>query len=109
MPSKDETYRWHFVLQADQCWSWKRLGDDGSVDETSETCADFGKAVAHALRHGFNPRRHLWIVDHHQWHEWNVPGKSPALFQPAPSLTDMGSLTRTLLPQVPRESAVKHR
>ena len=80
MPSKDEpSRRWHFVLQANECWTWERLAGDGSIDQVSETCADFGKAVAHALRHGFKPGSHQWTVDHHQWVSCYAPGKVPSL------------------------------
>jgi hypothetical protein len=54
--------RWSFFLHPDGCWTWLLGGDGGMPDQVSEPCTNFGMVVADAVRHGFNPERHLWAV-----------------------------------------------
>jgi len=59
--------RWSFFLHPDGCWTWVLGGGDGMADQISGRCANFGMVVADAVRHGFNPERHLWSVSHRDW------------------------------------------
>ena len=59
------TARWQFVMHQDpygEVWTWRRLMFDGSIEFTSEPHADFGKAVIDAVRNGFQPKQHPWVV-----------------------------------------------
>ena len=61
------TVRWSFRLHPDGCWTWLLGGADGVPDQVSESCPNFGMAIADAVRHGFNPERHLWAIAHRDW------------------------------------------
>ena len=50
---------------------------DGTVDPVAGTPADFGKAVAEALRLGFDPERHTWVIEHRHWATRYAPGATP--------------------------------
>ena len=54
--------RWKFVQESEKQWVWHRLKDDGELVETSQSLPDFGAAIWDALRGGFSPKKHSWVV-----------------------------------------------
>lgn len=50
---------------------------DGTANPVSGPHADFGKAVAEALRLGFDPEGHVWVVEHRHWATHYAPGARP--------------------------------
>jgi hypothetical protein len=55
---------WQFVCHDDgaEAWSWRRAGPDGGIEASSEPMQNYGKAVADAIRHGFQPKSDSWTV-----------------------------------------------
>jgi hypothetical protein len=71
---------WQFVQRrsgSTETWVWLRLRADGPVEETSRPHENFGKAVADALAHGFQPRRDSWETRAGEWITKFAPGKAP--------------------------------
>jgi hypothetical protein len=58
--------QWQFVVHkngANETWTWRRSGLDGTLLEVStDVHATYGKVINDAIRHGFQPRREAWIV-----------------------------------------------
>ena len=57
--------RWHvieFTRSIDNRWSWRRLLTDGSIDTLSEPFEDYGNCVYDAIKNGFRPALHHWVV-----------------------------------------------
>ena len=50
---------------------------DLEAEPASGPQADFGKAVAEALRLGFDPERDVWVVEHRHWATHYAPGARP--------------------------------
>ena len=55
---------WQFVCHDDgtEAWTWRRAGPDGLLEASSEPMQNYGKAVADAIRHGFQPKVDSWTV-----------------------------------------------
>lgn len=55
---------WQFVCHDDgaEAWTWRRAGPDGLLEASSEPMQNYGKAVADAIRHGFQPKTDSWTV-----------------------------------------------
>lgn len=57
--------RWQFIedREADRaCWTWCVLLLDGTIERQSQRFNTYGAAVGDAIRHGFRPSQHHWIV-----------------------------------------------
>lgn len=57
--------RWQFVedTQApDTSWTWRVLLLDGTIQTHSQRFKSYGAAVGDAIRNGFRPSQHHWIV-----------------------------------------------
>jgi hypothetical protein len=63
-------------------WTWRRLGVDGSIEQTSAPLGDFGAAVGDALKHGFSPKTQHWIVKSKDWTTHFHPGDTPISITP---------------------------
>jgi hypothetical protein len=63
-------------------WAWQRLKIDGSIELTSSPLSDFGTAVADALKHGFRPKEHHWIVKSKSSVTHFHPGQTPVSVRP---------------------------
>jgi hypothetical protein len=83
MPDNDRI-RWNFIHQGDGRWIWQRARVAGTTDWISEVHADFGKLVADAVRHGFIPERHFWVVTQKRWSTHFAPGAAPTTVVPGP-------------------------
>jgi hypothetical protein len=87
---------WKFVqcrTGSRETWAWERsCADDGTVEEMSPLHGSFGKAVADALDHGFQPRRESWETRAGDWITRFTPGKSPLSMRevPLPGLPAVG-------------------
>jgi hypothetical protein len=71
---------WQFVLHRDgssETWVWRRADRDGALEEMSPPHDNFGKAIADALAHGFQPRRQLWETRSGNWITRFTPGRAP--------------------------------
>ena len=57
--------RWELFLdyESGHTWSWRCIAADGSIEQSSSSLPDFGKAVADAVQHGFLPKEHDWVVN----------------------------------------------
>jgi len=80
--------RWIFKRHPDGRWSWVRSTMGESSSQTSELCDDFGKVMAHAIRHGFDSRQHIWIVENQGWLTTYRPGE-PTLHEPMVVINDL--------------------
>jgi hypothetical protein len=71
-----EFVRWELVFHADgkSGWSWRRLRIDESIASASEPFPTFGKAINDALKYGFSPRTHSWVVKNYDWTTCFYPG-----------------------------------
>jgi len=65
--TESSAVRWTFILHPDGLWTWRLAAGDGMPDQVSGTCGSAGAVMADAVRHGFNPERHLWTVAHQDW------------------------------------------
>ena len=74
-----ENRAWHFIIHPNDCWSWQRLNEDGSLDRMSAVTGDFGKLMSDALSHGFQPDRDRWVVWDRMWRTYYAPGVEPIL------------------------------
>ena len=72
--------RWNFLLHPDGSWSWQRVRVNDATDQVSGQHTDFARAVADALRLGFDPERHLWVVEHKHGSTHYAPGAKPVNF-----------------------------
>ena len=79
---------WIFKRHPDGRWSWVRSTMGESSSQTSELCDDFGKVMAHAIRHGFDSRQHIWIVENQGWLTTYRPGE-PTLHEPMVVINDL--------------------
>jgi hypothetical protein len=72
------TVNWAFFHHADVGqWTWRQLSVDGSIAEISSPLSDFGSAVGDALKHGFRPKEHHWVVSHRTGTTHFHPGNTP--------------------------------
>src|SRR5688572_246539 len=55
---------WQFVCNDDgaESWTWRRAGPDGMLEASSGPMQNYGKAVADAIHHGFQPKTDSWTV-----------------------------------------------
>ena len=65
------------MVHPDGSWSSRCVRGDGTAAEQSGAHDDFAKAVAEALRSGFNPERDVWVVEHRLWATHYAPGARP--------------------------------
>ena len=96
---------WSFVHHADESrWTWRQPKIDGSIELTSSPFSDFGAVVGDALKHGFRPKEHHWVVTNKNWTTHfhpdsppiSIPRDSPAVRRPhrtqAPARLPTGAL-----------------
>jgi len=76
---QDDRIRWNFIRQADGRWTWQRVRVAGDPDWVSEEHTDLGKLIADAVRHGFLPERHFWVVTQKGWSTQFAAGAAPTM------------------------------
>jgi hypothetical protein len=77
-------YNWAFIYHhVEKQWTWRQLSVDGSIARSSSPLSDFGEAVSEAIRHGFRPKEHHWVVTNRTGTTHFHPGKMPI---PIPAL-----------------------
>ena len=77
------TVSWAFVHHAESSqWTWRQLSVDGSIAHISSPLFDFGAAVVDAIRHGFRPKEHHWIVTNTNGTTHFHPGNPPLSIPP---------------------------
>jgi hypothetical protein len=57
--------RWQFIEAREggaTCWSWRVVLVDGTIETHSQPFKSYGAAVGDAIRNGFRPTQHHWIV-----------------------------------------------
>lgn len=57
--------RWQFIEErerAETWWVWRIMLLDGTLETQSQRFKSYGAAVGDAIRNGFRPSRHHWIV-----------------------------------------------
>src|SRR4030095_3086843 len=76
---------WSFIHHADERqWTWRQLSVDGSIARISSPRADFGAAVVDAIKQGFRPREHHWVVTNRTGTTHFHPGNTPFSIPPDP-------------------------
>ena len=69
-PLKGSHVRWELVFAngpGPGSWTWRSLGIDGSIEQTSEPHQSFGKAIRDAMDAGFSPKRDVWVIKRQNW------------------------------------------
>jgi hypothetical protein len=61
--SQTPLLNWAFIGHAKKNqWTWRQLSIDGSIAHISSPLSDFGAAISDAIKHGFRPKEHHWVV-----------------------------------------------
>src|SRR5262245_46052175 len=63
-------------------WTWRQLSIDGSIAHISSAFSDYGAAVVDAIKHGFRPREHHWVVMNRTGITHFHPGNAPVSIAP---------------------------
>lgn len=74
------TIRWQFVEQYEgdsSSWSWRTVNVDGTLEHHSPPFSTYGLAVSDAIKKGFQPRQHHWLVTTRHTITHFSPGKPP--------------------------------
>jgi hypothetical protein len=71
--------RWELVLHENgsQEWSWRRIGEDGSIEHASRSYPDFGLAMGDAVKNGLCAQEEDWVIKTHRWTTHFPAGKTP--------------------------------
>lgn len=72
---------WVFNYHVDE-WTWRQLSIDGSIAHISSPLQDFGAAVSDALKQGFRPKEHHWVVMNRTGTTHFRPGSMPISIPP---------------------------
>jgi len=71
---------WEFLLDlntTDESWTWRRKLNGLIEQHCQQAHAGFGKVMADAMRSGFNPSAHRWLVCDKEWTTHFDPGAEP--------------------------------
>jgi hypothetical protein len=104
-----KTVRWELVFHEDgaHAWSWRRIGADGAIEQTSEPHADFGKALVDAIMSGFHPKHDHWVLRSERWTTHFPPGDSPIATGPGGQVVQRRDAPRRSEPPLAAESATR--
>ena len=74
---------WAFINHGEESeWTWRQLSFDGSIAHISSPLQDFGAAVSDAIKHGFRPKEHHWVVTNRTGTTHFHPGSMPISIPP---------------------------